>query len=51
MTYDEAIETSVTKREALAEIEAHGIDPKDFLEDMGNHDTYAGADVLAWLGY
>jgi hypothetical protein len=51
MTYDEAIETSVTKREALAEVEAHGIDPEDFLEDMGNHDTYAGSDVLAWLGY
>jgi hypothetical protein len=51
MTYDEAIETAVTKLEALAEIEKHGIDPEDFLEDMGNHDTYAGADVLAWLGY
>jgi hypothetical protein len=30
MTYDEAIETTVTKLEALAEIEAHGIDPEDF---------------------
>jgi hypothetical protein len=29
----------------------HGIDPEEFLEDMGNHDIYAGADVLAWLGY
>jgi hypothetical protein len=51
MTYDEAIEATVTKREALAEVKAHGIDPEDFLEDMGNHDTYAGSDVLAWLGY
>jgi hypothetical protein len=51
MTYDEAIEATVTKRDALAEIKAHGVDPEEFLEDMGNHDTYAGADVLAWLGY
>jgi hypothetical protein len=51
MTYDEAIETTVTKLEAFAEIEQHGIDPEEFLEDMGNHDIYAGADVLAWLGY
>ena len=51
MTYDEATESTVTKLEALAEIEAHGIDPEDFLGEMGNHDTYAGGDVLAWLGY
>jgi hypothetical protein len=51
MTYDEAIEATVTKRDALAEVKAHGIDPEEFLVDMGNHDTYAGADVLAWLGY
>jgi hypothetical protein len=51
MTYDEAIEATITKREALAEIKAHGIDPEEFLEEMGNHDIYAGADVLAWLGY
>jgi hypothetical protein len=51
MTYDEAIEATVTKAEALAEIRKHGIDPKEFLEEMGDLDTYAGADVLAWLGY
>jgi hypothetical protein len=51
MTYDEAICSNVTKLEALAEVEAHGIDPEEFLEEMGNYDTYAGADVLAWLGY
>jgi hypothetical protein len=51
MTYDEATEATVTKLEALAEIEKHGIDPEEFLEEMGNHDIYSGADVLAWLGY
>jgi hypothetical protein len=51
MTYDEATDATVTKLEALAEIEAHGIDPEEFLEEMGNYDTYARADVLAWLEY
>ena len=41
----------VTRLEALIEIEIHGINPKEFLEEMGDHDTYAGAAVLAWLGY
>jgi hypothetical protein len=51
MTYEEALVINVTKSEALAEIRKHGIDPNEFLEEMGDHDTYAGADVLAWLGY
>jgi len=51
MTYEQAIEITVTKAEALAEIRRNGINPKEFLEEMGDHDTYAGADVLAWLGY
>jgi hypothetical protein len=51
MTYDEATEATVTKLEALAEIEAHGINPEEFLEELGNHDIYSGAAVLVWLGY
>ena len=51
MTYEQAIEIAVTKAEALAEIRKHGIDPDEFLEEMGDHEDYAGADVLAWLGY
>jgi hypothetical protein len=51
MTYEEALVINVTKSEALAEIRKHGIDPKEFLEEMGDREDYAGADVLAWLGY
>jgi hypothetical protein len=51
MTYEQAIEITVTKSAALAEIRKHGIDPNEFLEEMGDRETYAGADVLAWLGY
>jgi hypothetical protein len=31
MSYDDAIEATVTKREAIAEIKAHGLDPQEFL--------------------
>ena len=57
MPYESATEylddygVRVTRCEALIEIEIHGIDPSEFLEEMGDHETYAGADVLAWLGY
>lgn len=43
-------EVSVTRAEAILEIEIHGINPNEFLEEMGDHETYAAADVLAWLG-
>jgi hypothetical protein len=51
MTYEEALTINVTKAQALAEIRKHGIDPNEFLEDMGDHEDYDGAEVLAWLGY
>ena len=51
MTYEEALEITVTQSEAIAEIRKHGIDSNEFLEEMGCRDTYAAADVLAWLGY
>ena len=51
MTYEEALVINVTKAEALAEIRKHGIDPNEFLEEVGDREEYAGADVLGWLGY
>lgn len=51
MTYEEAIEATVTKAEALAEIRKHGINPIEFLEEMGDYEEYDGGDVLSWLGY
>jgi len=51
MTYEQALEITVTQSEALAEVRKHGIDPSEFLEEMGEQETYAAADVLAWLGY
>ena len=51
MTYDDAVAATVTAEEARREIEKHNLDWHDFTADHGNHPTYKGATVLAWLGY
>ena len=51
MTYEEAVEATVSAQEAKIEIEAHGHAWADFVADLGEHSTYSGKDVLGWLGY
>lgn len=51
MTFEEAIESTVTKAQALAEIRRHGCSVEEFILEQGDHPTYAGEDVLGWLGY
>ncbi|MBT2322553.1 hypothetical protein J7E62_09365 [Variovorax paradoxus] len=53
MDYEEAIETTVTRAQALAEIAKHDIgEPiESFFADCGDKATYTGAEVLGWLGY
>lgn len=51
MTYDEAIESTVTKDQALAEIRRHSCSVEEFLLEQGDHPEYLGEDVLGWLGY
>ena len=51
MSYDDAIAATVTKREAIAEIKAHGLDPQDFFDEVGKKEEYIGLEVLSWLGY
>ena len=51
MTYEEAIETQVTKAEAMREIMKHGIDPNEFLAEIGDREFYSGEVILRWLGY
>ena len=51
-TYDEAMAGfEVTKEEARREVEKHGIDWEEFVDEMGRIDCYDSAEVLAWLGY
>ena len=51
MSYEEAMEVTVTRREALLEVVDHGLNPHDFIKDCGDKPEYAGEAVLAWLGY
>ena len=51
MTYDEAMDATVTRSEAEYEIIAHDADWAKFVAEYGDHVEYAGADVLGWLGY
>ena len=53
MSYEEAIETTVSREEARREIERHDIDGTfaDFLSEVGDRAEYSGEEVLAWLGY
>jgi hypothetical protein len=51
MDYEEAMVTTVSQAEAIAEIMLHGADIAEFYKDFGRCKEYAGADVLRWLGY
>lgn len=51
MSFEEACEATVTRDEAAREIRAHGVDPREFFDEAGEHPTYSGTVVLAWLGY
>lgn len=55
MTYDEACEYTLTRAQALRELDDHGIGDADqlaeFFADCGDHAEYLGQVVLDWLGY
>jgi len=52
--YDSAEGITISRRRALAELDAHGIIGEDrarFDNEMGICETYAAQAILAWLGY
>jgi hypothetical protein len=51
MTYDEAMQTTVSHAEAQREVESHGLPMSEFVEDNGEHAEYDGDTVMNWLGY
>lgn len=51
MDYEQAVETTVTKAQALREIAKHDANVAEFFEDCGDHAEYEGKVVLDWLGY
>lgn len=55
MTYDEACEMTLTRKQVVAFIRDHDLNPFDFFDDTsestGDRDKYDGKVVLDWLGY
>ena len=51
MNYEDAVLSDVTRDQAIAEVQEHGVDLTEFFADMGDHATYEGGEVLSWLGY
>jgi hypothetical protein len=50
--YDDACEHELTRAEALREVRRHSGSETEFLgADVGDKLTYAGKEVLDWLGY
>lgn len=51
MNYLEALEVTVSKKEAQREIEKHQLLWDDFIEECGDCEEYKGDTILNWLGY
>jgi hypothetical protein len=51
MTYSEALEADITRRQAVAEIKKHRLNSEDFFKEVGDRGLYKGAEILNWLGY
>ena len=51
MDYETAMTATVTRAEAVREIEQHQLPVDEFFADVGDKEIYRGADVLIWLGY
>lgn len=53
LTYDEARESGlvITRSRAIREVLDHWASVAEFLEDVGDRETYTSRELLAWLGY
>ncbi len=51
MNYSEATQSTITREQAVREIEDHCVSVEEFYSECGKKDTYLGKIVLDWLGY
>ena len=49
--YESAEGITISKERAKKEVEKHSSSWLDFVQDMGENETYEAQAVLAWLGY
>lgn len=50
-TYEDACEATISREQMWRECARHGLDPRDLVSDLGDHDNYSGKAILDWLGY
>lgn len=51
MTFDDAVESTGTREEAINEVILHYGTSEEFLIEVGDKPEYSGREVLEWLGY
>lgn len=54
MSYAEAIETTVTRQQAIRELQRHSVTEEglaEFFAECGDKPHYSGKEVLDWLNY
>ena len=51
MDYEEAAESTVSRKEAMREVARHSCEWADFVAECGDRTSYKGSVVLDWLGY
>ena len=51
MSFAEALEVTVNRAAALAEVKRHNLPVEDFLAECGDKVEYSAEIVLHWLGY
>lgn len=51
MNEEEYRDITVSRRDALYQLDQHGADYDEFYDDLGFHESYKGSEILNWLGY
>ena len=52
MTYFESAENEIISyKRTKQEVENHGVDWQEFLDEYGSQEIYSAQSVLIWLGY
>lgn len=49
--YEDALEATVTKAQAIREVRRHSVSVDEFLQEVGDKETYVGREILQYLGY
>jgi hypothetical protein len=48
---DDALSSWYTRKQAIAEIKRHNLEPTEFFSEIGERKEYLGSEILGWIGY